>query len=394
MALGNARAQAHSLLPVHRRMLTSLEKRGELNRELEALPTDKELAARYENGDGLTPPEFAVLLAYVKISLEREVLADELVDEPWTSEVLTEYFPTPLRERFAKRMAGHRLRREIISMSLVNEVVNRGGTSFVYRAMEESGASAADVIRAYVVIRDVYGLPEIWAAGEALDNVVPTSAQTLVFLESRRLLDRAVRWLTSTRRSPIDVAGEIAKLRPGVADLLPRLPQVIVGGERRALDDLVDELAGKGVPEELSGAVARVFYGFGLLDILETASSIDRDPGEVAQVYFVLSERFGIDALLSHISKLPRGDRWQTLARMALRYDLYAALAALTAEVLQSTPSTTAPEDRVSEWEQVNAASIARASNAMGNVEDTPAELAALSVLLRQIRTLVKTSAA
>jgi glutamate dehydrogenase len=394
MALGNARAQAHSLLPVHRRMLTSLEQRGVLNRELEALPTDSELAARHENGEGLTPPEFAVLLAYVKISLEREVLADELVDEAWTADVLTEYFPTPLRERFAKRMAGHRLRREIISTSLVNEVVNRGGTSFVHRAMEESGASAADVIRAYVVIRDVYGLPEVWAAGEALDNEVPTSAQTLVFLETRRLLDRAVRWLVSTRRSPIDVAGEIAKLRPGVADLLPRLPQVIVGAERRALGDRVNELVGKGVPEELSGAVARVFYGFGLLDILETASSVDRDPGEVAQVYFVLSERFGVDALLSHISKLPRGDRWQTLARMALRYDLYAALAALTAEVLQSTPSTAAPEDRVSEWEQVNAASIARASNAMGNVEDTPADLAALSVLLRQIRTLVKTSAA
>ncbi|MFC4067750.1 NAD-glutamate dehydrogenase [Actinoplanes subglobosus] len=394
MALGNARSQAHSLLPVHRRMLISLEQRGELNRELEALPTDKELAVRYENGEGLSAPEFAVLLAYVKISLEREVLADELVDEAWTSEVLSEYFPTPLRERFAGRMAGHRLRREIISTSLVNEVVNRGGTSFVYRAMEESGASAADVIRAYVVIRDVYRLPEIWAAGEALDNEVPTPAQTLVFLETRRLLDRAVRWLVSTRRSPIDVAGEITKLGPGIADLLPRLPEVLVGRERRSLENRAEELAGKGVPEHLAAAVARVFYGFGLLDILEAASSIDRGPDEVAQVYFVLSERFGVDALLSHISRLPRGDRWQTLARMALRYDLYAALAALTAEVLQSTPSTASPEDRVSEWEQVNAASIARASNAMGNVEDTPADLAALSVLLRQIRTLVKTSSA
>ena len=125
-----------------------------------------------------------------------------------------------------------------------------------------------------------------------------------------------------------------------------------------------------------------------------TAAAVNRDPGEVARVYFVLSERFGVDVLLSHISRLPRNDRWQTLARMALRYDLYAALAALTAEVLQSTPSTAAPEDRVSEWEQVNAASIARASNAMGSVDDSPADLAALSVLLRQIRTLVKTSAA
>ena len=393
-ALGNARAQAHSLLPVHRRMMNELEASGQLNRELEALPADAELQARSDNGDGLSAPEFAVLLAYVKISLEREVLADQIVDEPWTNEVMARYFPTPLRDRFAGRMAGHRLRREIITTALVNEVVNRGGTSFVFRAMEESGASAADVIRAFVVVREVYGLDEIWAAAEALDNQVPTSAQVLVFLESRRLLDRAVRWLVTTRRSPIDVAGEIARLRPGIAELLPQLPSVLVGVERRSMDEHMATLVHKGVPMELAEKVTWVNYGFGLLDVLEAGRSTDRPPAEVAQVYFVLSERFQIDQLLSHISKLPRGDRWQTLARMALRYDLYAALAALTAEVLQSTPESAAPEDRVSEWEQVNAASIARASNAMGDVDESPADLAALSVLLRQIRTLVKTSSA
>jgi glutamate dehydrogenase len=393
-ALGNAVTQAHSLLPVHRRMLSNLENSGQLNRELEALPTDRELANRYEAGQGLTAPEFAVLLAYVKISLEREVLADALVDEAWTTDVLARYFPTPLRDRFAARMRAHRLRREIISTSLVNEVVNRGGTSFVYRAMEESGASAADVVRAYVVIRDVYGLNELWAAAEELENKVPTEAQTLVHLETRRLLDRAVRWLVSNRRSPIDVAGEIARLRPGVQSLLPQLPGVMVGAERESMCDHVDSMAERSVPRELAEAVDRVVYGFGLLDVLETANATGRDATEVAQVYFVISCRFQIDTLLSHISRLPRNDRWQTLARMALRYDLYAALAGLTAEVLHSTPSDATPEDRVSEWEQVNAASIARAGNTMGNVEDSPADLAALSVLLRQIRTLVKTSSA
>jgi glutamate dehydrogenase len=393
-ALGNAVKQAHSLLPVHRRMLTTLEQSGQLNRELEALPTDKELAVRHEHGEGLTAPEFAVLLAYVKISLERAVLADVVVDEAWTNDVLTRYFPTPLRERFAARMPGHRLRREIIATSLVNEVVNRGGTSFVFRAMEESGASAADVIRAYVVIRDVYGLCDVWDAAETLDNKVPTAAQTLVYLETRRLLDRAVRWLVSNRRSPIDVAAEIARLRAGVDDLLPQLTSVVVGAERRSMLEHAAKLGEEGVPTGLAKATTRVVYGFGLLDILETAKATGRPAAEVAAVYFELSERFQIDVLLSHISRLPRGDRWQTLARMALRYDLYAALAALTAEVLQSTPADATPEDRISEWEQVNAASITRAGNATGNLDDSPADLAVLSVLLRQIRTLVKTSAA
>jgi glutamate dehydrogenase len=393
-ALGNARAQALSLLPVHRRLLNDLEKSGQLDRALEALPTDEELAVRGEAGDGLTAPEFAVLLAYVKITLERQILADEMVDEPWTVDVLSRYFPTPLRERYASRMAGHRLRREIITTVLVNEVVNRGGTSFVYRAMEESGASAADIIRAYVVVRDVFGLCDVWESVEALDNQAPTSAQTRVYLESRRLLDRAVRWLVSNRRSPIDVTGEIARLSSGVEVLLPRLGSVVLGKERSAMTAHAAELADQGVPDDLAEVTTRLVYGFGVLDILETAAATDRDVAEVASVYFVLSERFQIDELLSRISKLPRNDRWQTLARMALRYDLYAALAGLTAEVLQSTPADAAPDDRVHEWEQKNAASIARAKNAMGDLAESPTDLAALSVLLRQIRTLVKTSAA
>jgi glutamate dehydrogenase len=243
-----------------------------------------------------------------------------------------------------------------------------------------------------VVVRDVFGLPAVWAATEALDDRVPTSAQTRVYLETRRLLDRAVRWLVSNRRSPLDVTAEVAKLRPGVAHLLPRLGTVLLGKERVAMTAHITELVELGVPAALAQDTTHLVYGFGLLDILETAAGTGRDLSEVASVYFVLSERFQIDELLSRISKLPRNDRWQTLARMALRYDLYAALAGLTAEVLQSTPSDASPDDRVFRWEQTNAASIARANNAMGDVAESPADLAALSVLLRQIRTLVKTS--
>jgi glutamate dehydrogenase len=233
---------------------------------------------------------------------------------------------------------------------------------------------------------------DLWDAAERLDNRAPTTAQTKVYLETRRLLDRATRWLVTSRRSPIDVAGEIARLAPGVATLLPRLKSVLVGVERESMDNHVAALADLGIPGDLAESVSRLVYGFGFFDILETANSTGKDIVDVAKVYFVLSERFQIDVLLSHISRLPRNDRWQTLARMALRYDLYAALAGLTAEVLQSTPVENSPEDRVSEWEQINAASIAQASNAMGSLEDSPADLAALSVLLRQIRTLVKTS--
>jgi len=393
-ALGNSRVQARSLLPVHRRMIAQMERAGQLDRELEALPSDEELEARAVAGTGLTSPEFAVLLAYTKIVGKREVNESALPDEEWTHKVLLDYFPTPLRERYADQMSNHRLRREIVTTAVVNEAVNRGGISFIFRAMEETGASQDDVIRAYVVVRDVYGLPALWEAVESLDNRVHVAAQAAVYLEVRRLIDRAVRWLVTNRRSPIDVAAETAWMRPGVATLLPKLPDLFQGREREALRENAVELVARGIPEELAEWATRIMYGFGLLDVVQVAQSTGRDLDEVASVYFVLSDRFRVDDLLSKISGLPREDRWQTLARMALRYDLYAALAALTAEVLASSDPTATAEDRVLAWEQRNASTIARARNAIGEVDDSRADLAALSVQLRQIRTLVRASAA
>ncbi|TDC32359.1 NAD-glutamate dehydrogenase [Micromonospora sp. KC213] len=391
-AINNAQAQATSLLPVHRRMINELERAGQLDRALEALPPDEELAVRAESG--LTAPEFAVLLAYVKIVLEREILADGLADEEWTTDVLVNYFPTPMRQRFADRMARHRLRRDIVTTVLVNEAINRGGISFVFRVVEETAASPADVIRAYVVVREVFGLRELWDAVEALDNKVSPEVQTNVYLDTRRLLDRAVRWLVTNRRSPIDVPAEIDRLRSGVARLLPDLETRFHGRERESLAAHIDEMTARGLPRQLAEQATRLMYSFGLLDVVETAAASGRDVDEVASVYFVLSDLFRVDSLLSKISLLPREDRWQTLARMALRYDLYAALAALTAEVLDSTPDRLPAQDRVREWEQSNATSIHRARRAMGEFDESRADLAALSVLLRQIRTLVRTSAA
>ena len=269
-AINNAQAQAASLLPVHRRMINELERSGGLDRALEALPPDEELAVRSESG--LTAPEFAVLLAYVKIVLEREILAEGLADEEWTTEVLVNYFPTPMRERFADRMGRHRLRRDIVTTVLVNEAINRGGISFIFRVVEETAASAADVIRAYVVVREVFGLRELWDAVEALDNKVPPELQTSVYLDTRRLLDRAVRWLVTNRRSPIDVPAEIARLRDGVTRLLPGLEDLFYGSERQGIAAHIDSMTERGLPRELAERATRLMYSFGLLDVVETAT--------------------------------------------------------------------------------------------------------------------------
>ncbi|GIL31458.1 NAD-glutamate dehydrogenase [Actinocatenispora comari] len=392
-ALGCARAQAYPLLPVHRRLITDLERSGRLDRVLEGLPTDEELAARDKQNLGLYSPEFCVILAYVKIALEDELLDSTLPDEPWTAQTLVDYFPTALRERYADQMAEHPLHREIVTTLLVNETVNRGGISFVYRAMEETGASAAEVLRAFVITRDVFGLAPLWRELEALDNTVPAAAQIDALLRTRRALDRAVRWILQNRRSPLAVPDEIERFAPGMAELLPKIGDLYRGAEQEAYARHRDELVAEGVPADLADRATRVLWGFGLLDVVEVGHATGRPLAEIADVYYAMSERFRVDELLDKISNLPRHDRWQTQARQALRYDLYAALAALTAEALAATDESLPATERVDAWAQQNATPIGRALSAIGEFQGTSSDLAALSVLLRQIRTVVRTSA-
>jgi glutamate dehydrogenase len=303
-----------------------------------------------------------VLLAYVKIVLEREILDSEVPDEPWTADVLRNYFPTPLRERYADRMAEHPLRREIVTTVLVNEAVNRGGTSFFYRATDETGASWTDVLRAYIVVRDIYGLRELWAATEALDNKVPTAAQTLGLPGG----PAAARPL-----------GALAGVQPALADRRARRDRTAAPRPRGAA--AAARLAHPGKRARLAaparrrddrrraaGRTGRVGHP---ADVRVRACSTSwrwpTTPGSRSTTWprstSSFSERFRVDDLLSRISALPRGDRWQTLARMALRYDLYAALAALTSEVVTGTSGSGDAEARVLEWERSNAASITRA---------------------------------
>ncbi|WP_026929602.1 NAD-glutamate dehydrogenase [Glycomyces tenuis] len=389
-ALTNASTLAVRLFPVHIRLMKHLEKRAGLDREIEGLPSDKQLKERSAAGQGLTGPELSVLLSYVKIWAKRAVLDSELPDEPWTMPVLHDYFPQPLREAYADLMAEHPLRREIVTTAVVGEAVNRGGTTFLFRISDETGADVVDVVRAYVVIRDAFALPELWRRIEALDNRLPQSAQVSAMLVVRRLLDRGVRWLLQHRRGPLDVAGEIDRLRPGLSVLQPKLPELLTDSEAVGFERFCTELAEQGVPADLAADVSGPIFGFGLVDVVECSRLLGTNLVETAQVYYGIAAQLHADEILNQISALPRRNRWQTLARSALRYDLYGALAALTTSALHAKPGAL-PAEAVELWAERGAAEIGRIRSAVDEAGRSDEKLAVLSVALRQIRGLVET---
>ncbi|MEU5274642.1 NAD-glutamate dehydrogenase [Streptomyces hygroscopicus] len=392
VALANSVAQAPSLLHAHQRLMRRLGREGRLDRALEFLPTDRQIRERLSAGRGLTQPELAVLLAYVKITVAEELIATGLPDDPYLQRLLHAYFPQPLRQRFPEHIDGHALRREIITTVLVNDTVNSAGTTFLHRMREETGASTEEVVRAQTAARAIFELNQVWDEVEALDTAVAADVQTRMRLHSRRLVERGTRWLLNNRPQPLELAETIDFFAERVAAVRAQLPKLLRGSDIEWYQRICDELAAAGVPEDLATRVAGFSSAFPTLDIVAIADRTGKDPLAVAEVYYDLSDRLRISQLMDRIIDLPRADRWQSMARVSIREDLYAAQAALTADVLSVGNGGSTPEQRFKAWEAKNAAILQRARTTLDEIQASETfDLANLSVAMRTMRTLLRT---
>ncbi|GGS52561.1 NAD-glutamate dehydrogenase [Streptomyces violaceus] len=391
-AIANALAQSGSMLHAQQRFMKHLVREGHLNRALEFLPADRQIRERLAQGQGLTGPETAVLMAYTKITVAEELLHTSLPDDPYLSTLLHAYFPTELREQFPEHLVSHPLRREITTTVLVNDTVNTGGTTYLHRLREETGASLEEIVRAQTAARAIFRQSPVWDRVEALDNRVEADVQTRIRLHSRRLVERGTRWLLNNRPQPLELAETVDFFADRVEQVWGQLPNLLRGADLEWYQKIFDELTGVGVPDELATRVAGFSSAFPTLDIVSVADRMDREPLDVAEVYYDLADRLRITQLMDRIIDLPRADRWQSMARAAIREDLYAAHSALTADVLAVGNGTSTPEQRYKAWEQKNAAILGRARTTLEEIQGSDAfDLANLSVAMRTMRTLLRT---
>ncbi len=389
VALASAAAGAVPLMHVHATWTRRLELRGLLDRELEYLPSAKEFQTRLAAGTGLTAPELAVLMAYTKIVLAAELLRGSLPEDPFLRGDLFRYFPTQMRQAHREQMDNHPLRREIIVTQVVNDLVNFAGITFFHRLSQETNATADELVRAHLVCREVYGVNRLLNDIKSLDNTVKAAVQTRMRLSVRTLIERASRWLVNNRRPPLDSEATVDHFGTHIQRVMQGLPDILRGVEAEEFTRHRDELLAAGVPEQVATAVAVLPPAYAALEVVEIARRDDADPLEVARVHAIIGDRLGLSHLLARIVRLPREDRWQTMARASLRDDLHAVQAALTAQVLSTTDCTTELEQRVSQWEQAEQALVQRARQTIAEITaDEQVDLARMSVAVRVVRTM------
>jgi glutamate dehydrogenase len=376
------------------RVIDGLEQRGRVHRALDALPTGTELADRVRaTGVGLHAPEICVVTQQSKIELAGEIADSELCDDPWFAKEFRDYFPPAVAVALGDELDGHPLRREITATVLANAVVNRAGFTFVARAREETGAGVAEVVRAHEIARILFGTDDLRAEIEKLDGTVPAEAQYAANYEVGRVVDRAVHWFLQLRSPVADIAAEIEAFAPVFDRLAPKVNSLVRPAEAAYIRTVRGRLARAGLPDGLALRVASLLSCFHLLNVVRITGLGASTAEEVAAVYFPLSETFFIDELLTLISRLDRSDRWQSLARTAIRYDVYEMLSLIAAAALRSTDTGAEPSRRVAAWLDDNAAGVdaARAvvAAAVGTAEPG---LAALSSAVRALRRLLTTA--
>jgi glutamate dehydrogenase len=388
-AMSIALAQAVSMLDVHTRLIRRLSQVAGLHREIEFLPSEDAIIERKAARRGLLAPELAVLMAYCKIHLYTELLDSDAPEDPFLGHDLERYFPPPLPERYREQMHAHRLRREIIATVVANQLVDRAGTTFAFRLAEETGASVSALARAYAVAREVFRMRAFWSGVERLDNRLEPGTQLEMLIHARRLVERATRWLVRANPGSIDIELTVRRYQPGAELLAGALPGVLSGADRAAFDARLNELLESGVPPELAAQSARMSSLLYAFDVVDVAEATGRDQRLVTATYFGLGSRLSLDWLRDRILELPRTDRWEALARAALRDDLYTLHRALARAVLEAAGSDGA--SAIDLWSERNATALARSMSVLEDIRASRLyDTTTLPVALREMRNLVR----
>ncbi|BBP71406.1 glutamate dehydrogenase [Pseudomonas sp. Seg1] len=359
-ALSLAARRAYERIAEYKRLMGDLEGRGKLDRAIEFLPTEEQINERIAEGHGLTRPELSVLISYSKIDLKEQLLGSLVPDDDYLTRDMETAFPPTLVSKFSEAMRRHRLKREIVSTQIANDLVNHMGITFVQRLKESTGMSPANVAGAYVIVRDIFHLPHWFRQIEALDYQVSADVQLELMDELMRLGRRATRWFLRARRNEQNAARDVAHFGPHLKELGLKLDELLSGEIRENWQARYQAYVEAGVPELLARMVAGTSHLYTLLPIIEASDVTGQNPAEVAKAYFAVGSALDITWYLQQISALPVENNWQALAREAFRDDVDWQQRAITISVLQQGDGTQDVEARLALWMEQHESMISR----------------------------------
>jgi glutamate dehydrogenase len=389
-ALSMMEAHGPDRLDEQARLIRHLERIGRLDRGIEFLPTEEELAERIAKRGVLTRPETAVVMPYCKLWLFDELIDSDLPDEAQLDPELLGYFPEALQKGFAPAIRSHRLRREIVATVIGNAMINRIGGTFLTEMIEETGAAPSDITRAFIVARSAFSLEDLWSAIEALDNQVSAAIQLGMLMTINRAVRAIVSWILRHTPAPVDIPGLSVRLKAGADALRP---------SRITLEPQDNEVGrfwdAAGVPDDLVRRILALEAMVSVPDVVTLGEIRNVAIPLAAAAYDRVGERFGFGWLRAQAAHLVPRTHWQKLAIGALVDDFaeqHRDVAQGVLALIGEGGGPDAVEPALGQWIVANASAVDHADRLLGEYRDSaqPPDLAMLTVAARQYRTMAR----
>ncbi len=334
-AISLAELQARENLQIQEEYIQEMERKQGLSRKIEGLPDTETIQKRLRNGKGMTRPELCVLLSYAKINFTQDLLDSDIPDNPDMQSWLMNYFPEPLRVKYKKEIQSHRLKREIIATVMANSLVNRMGPTFLKSTRDKTGASPADIARAYIIVREAFGLRTLWDEIEALDNEVPAEVQMKAMRDVSNLAEHAINWFLTRLGRNLDISQDIKDYSKGIDALRQNLNALATHDLKQSIEQRQQAQLRDGLPKTLAKKIALLPALSSACDIIRIALEQKTDVINTARAYFELGEKFHLSWLRQQARFLPADDHWSTEATAGLVDQLYGCQAGLTVRILK-----------------------------------------------------------
>ena len=385
-------ARAPEMLDEHVRFMRDLEREGVLDRRVEGLPDDEALAERRKLMQGLTRPELAVLLAYAKIRAYEGLLHSELVESEYAASELVRYFPKPIQERFGVQLLQHPLRREITATALTNRIVSRMGSTFLFRVRTNTGAETAAAVRAYLAVRDVYGLQDLWHEVDQLDDQVSAQAQSGMLQRICQLHEHATLWMLRNLETPLVIEDAVERFAPAVSALANTLDDILPESDEVRLKSEVDDLVRCAVPVDTARRIVNLNPLYSSLDLVKACARTEAPLEKAARVYFRVGTRLNLDWLRETLVRYEVADPWQERYRNGLEDEFYVHLRSLTMRILCAADKDVSEVSaQVDGWAEANAVAVARVQQTLDELRTaTQVDLSMLGVALQELRELAE----
>ena len=390
LALSVAAQNVDARMNEYRRFITYLENEGRLNRALEFLPSDEQLVERIGAGKTLTRPELSVLISYAKVQLKEVLAESDIADDPYCARCLFDVFPKVLAQKFSSSIDAHKLRREIVATQLANDFINNLGITALHRLTETTGSSPEEVVKAYVVARDVFGLEEFVADLSKQDYQIQASNQYDMIENMVRRVRRGTRWFLKNRRSGLDAKKEVTYVLANIGEVQRITGEMLEDDKKDAWRAQMESFKAQGLKSEWQLALSmsqNLFSGLGVVEIAsQSGSSIE----EATEMFFSLQRRLKLDWFATQLSGITVEDYWQASAREAYIDDLESQLRKLSTFLLKDTKRLTIPS-KIDAWLENNQSMAARWTSMVTKVEGTlRTDYAMFAVALRELNDLVQ----